>query len=57
MATADAMHRGIVMSTEERKRLNQGARELVRANDIARWITRQVQDLRDLAATPGLRAG
>jgi trehalose 6-phosphate synthase len=57
MATADAMHRGIVMSSEERKRLNEGAREVVRTNDIARWITRQVQDIRDLAATPGLRAG
>ncbi len=57
MAAADAMHRGIVMSAEERKRLNDGARAVVRANDIARWITRQVQDIRDLAATPGLRAG
>jgi trehalose 6-phosphate synthase len=57
MAAADAMHRGIVMSAEERKRLNDGARAVVRTNDIARWITRQVQDIRDLAATPGLRAG
>jgi trehalose 6-phosphate synthase len=57
MAAADAMHRGIVMSAEERKRLNEGARAVVRTNDIARWITRQVQDIRDLAATPGLRAG
>jgi trehalose 6-phosphate synthase len=57
MAAADAMHRGIVMSVEERKRLNEGARAVVRTNDIARWITRQVQDIRDLAATAGLRAG
>ncbi len=57
MAAADAMHRGIVMSAEDRKRLNEGARAVVRTNDIARWITRQVQDIRDLAATPGLRAG
>jgi len=57
MAAADAMHRAIVMSAEDRKRLNRGARDVVRANDIARWITRQVQDLRDLAATPSLRAG
>ncbi|HXJ47829.1 MAG TPA: trehalose-6-phosphate synthase, partial [Candidatus Acidoferrum sp.] len=54
VAAADAMHRGIVMSEQERKRLNQGAREVVRTNDIARWITRQVQDIRDLAATPRL---
>jgi trehalose 6-phosphate synthase len=57
MATADAMHRGIVMSVEEKKKRNEAAREVVRTNDITRWITRQVQDIRDLAATPGLRAG
>jgi trehalose-6-phosphate synthase len=45
------------MSVEERRRRNAAAREVVRTNDIARWITRQVQDIRDLAATPGLRAG
>jgi hypothetical protein len=32
--------------------LNEGAREVVRANDITRWISNQVQDLRDLVA-PG----
>jgi len=32
--------------------LNDGAREVVRANDITRWISRQVQDLRDLVMTP-----
>ena len=56
-ATANAMHQGIVMKAEDRRRLNEGAREVVRVNDIARWITRQVQDIRDLAAIPGLRAG
>ncbi len=54
-ATANAMHEGIVMSAEERRRRNQGARDVVRTSDIARWITRQVQDIRDLAATPGMR--
>jgi len=40
--------------------MNEAAREVVRANDIARWISNQVQDLRDLvapgraAARPGL---
>jgi trehalose 6-phosphate synthase len=57
MATADAMHRGILMSVEEKRRRNAAAREVVRTNDIARWITRQVQDIRDLVATPSLRAG
>jgi trehalose 6-phosphate synthase len=40
MATAEAMHRGLVMSVEERRRRNAAAREVVRTNDIARWITR-----------------
>jgi len=56
-ATANAMHQAIVMGIEEKRRRNEGAREVVRTNDIARWITRQVQDIRDLAAAPGLRAG
>jgi trehalose 6-phosphate synthase len=56
-STANAMHQGIVMAAEEKRRRNEAAREVVRQNDIARWITRQVQDIRDLAAAPGLRAG
>ncbi len=56
-ATANAMHQAIVMRVEERRRLNEGARDVVRTGDIARWITRQVQDIRDLTASPGLRAG
>jgi trehalose 6-phosphate synthase len=56
-ATANAMHQALVMGIDERRRRNEGAREVVRTNDIARWITRQVQDIRDLAAQPGLRAG
>ncbi|TMB98739.1 MAG: trehalose-6-phosphate synthase [Chloroflexi bacterium] len=50
-ATAAAMHAGLTMSDEERRRLNDGVREVVRTNDIARWISRQVQDLRDLVAS------
>jgi len=56
-ATANAMHQAVVMGLDEKRRRNEGAREVVRTNDIARWITRQVQDIRDLAAAPGLRAG
>jgi trehalose 6-phosphate synthase len=56
-STANAMHEALVMGAEERSRRNEAAREVVRTNDIARWITRQVQDIRDLAASPGLRAG
>jgi trehalose 6-phosphate synthase len=56
-ATAEAMHQGLMMSSEERRKRIEGAREVVRTNDISRWITRQVQDIRDLVAMPGLRAG
>ena len=54
-ASADAIYRGLVMSAEERRRRNEGARDVVRTNDISRWISRQVQDIRDLVAAPGLR--
>jgi trehalose-6-phosphate synthase len=46
------MYAGLTMSLEDRRRLNDGAREVVRSNDITRWISRQVQDLRDLVMTP-----
>jgi hypothetical protein len=36
--------------------MNEAARDVVLANDIARWISNQVQDLRDLLA-PGREAG
>ena len=45
------------MGAAERRRRHEAARDVVRTNDIARWITRQVQDIRDLTATPGLRVG
>jgi trehalose-6-phosphate synthase len=38
------------MAAEDRKRMNELARTVVRTNDIARWISNQVQDLRDLVA-------
>ncbi len=56
-ATAEAIHEGLMTGIEERRKRNEAARNVVRTNDIARWITRQVQDIRDLVATPGLRAG
>jgi trehalose 6-phosphate synthase len=52
VATADAMYAGLAMAADERHRMNEAAREVVRTNDIARWISNQVQDLRDLVA-PG----
>jgi len=56
-ATAEAIYTGLTMSADERKRRNEAARDVVRTNDISRWLTRQVQDIRDLVAVPGLRAG
>ncbi len=47
-ATAAAMYAGLTMSLEDRHRMNGLAKEVVRTNDIARWISNQVQDLRDL---------
>jgi trehalose 6-phosphate synthase len=51
-ATAAAMYAGLTMESEQRRRMNEAARDVVRANDIARWISNQVQDIRDLVA-PG----
>ncbi len=56
-ATAEAIYQGLTMSADERRTRSEAAREVVRTNDISRWITRQVQDIRDLVAIPGLRAG
>jgi trehalose 6-phosphate synthase len=52
-ATAAAMLAALRMETEDRHRLNEGAREVVRTSDIARWISRQVQDIRELVLAPG----
>ncbi|HEV2414547.1 MAG TPA: trehalose-6-phosphate synthase [Candidatus Dormibacteraeota bacterium] len=49
-ATAGQLYAGLTMPVEERRAMNQRAREVVRNNDIARWISNQVQDLRDLVA-------
>ena len=51
-ATAEAMHRGLTMSLDDRRRLNEAARNVIKTNDIARWIGRQVQDLRELVLRP-----
>lgn len=56
-ATAAAMFAGLTMAQEDRHRLNEEAREVVRTNDIARWISGQVQDLRDLVSRPSPLSG
>ena len=51
-ATAAAMYAALTMSAEERQRRSEAASLVVRTNDIARWISRQVQDLRELVLDP-----
>ncbi len=53
-ATAAAMYAALTMNVEERRRMNEGARTVVRTNDITRWISNQVQDLRDLTRATAL---
>ena len=47
-ATAEALFAGLTLAPEDRRAMNERARDVVRNNDIARWISNQVQDLRDL---------
>jgi trehalose 6-phosphate synthase len=56
-STSESIYEGLMMAGEERRKRNEAARNVVKINDISRWITRQVQDIRDLVSTPGLRAG
>ena len=47
-ATAEALYMGLIMDLRERKARAERIRDTVRANDITRWITTQLQDLREL---------
>jgi trehalose 6-phosphate synthase len=46
--TADALHLALTMDVEQRRQRQEGIRDTVRTNDIARWIALQLQDLREL---------
>ena len=46
--TADALYQGLVMEPRQRKARMRRIREVVRVNDITRWISLQLQDLREL---------
>ncbi|MBV8195679.1 MAG: trehalose-6-phosphate synthase [Candidatus Dormibacteraeota bacterium] len=46
--TADALHRGLMMDARQRRARSKRIRDTVRTNDITRWITLQLQDLREL---------
>jgi trehalose 6-phosphate synthase len=47
-ATAEALYLGLIMDETERKARIERIRDTVRTNDITRWITSQLQDLREL---------
>ncbi len=60
-ATADALREALVTPLATRRARVNSIRQRVRANDIGRWLSLQVRDLRDLvppadAALPGFPA-
>jgi len=48
--TAEALYLSIRMDEAQRAARAERIRDTVRANDITRWITSQLQDLRELIA-------
>ena len=49
-ATADALYRALTMDVRQRRARMNRIRESVRQNDVAGWISAQLQDIRDLTA-------
>jgi trehalose 6-phosphate synthase len=47
-ATAEALHRALLMDPVERHARLERMRAIVQQNDVARWISAQLQDIRDL---------
>ncbi len=47
-ATAEALHRALLMDGAERHARLEKMRAVVEQNDVARWISAQLQDIRDL---------
>src|SRR5713101_1333013 len=47
-ATAQALHRALLMDPAERHERAEKMRAVVQQNDVARWISAQLQDIRDL---------
>jgi trehalose 6-phosphate synthase len=52
--TAKALHRALQMSQAERSERSIAINQVVAANDVARWIRHQLEDIRSL--TPPQRA-
>jgi trehalose 6-phosphate synthase len=55
--TAEALYEALQMPVEERRRRGQMVRRIVRSNDINRWVSLQIRDLRDLVRPPTAQAG
>ena len=51
-ATAQALHRALLMDPVERHARAEKMRAVVQQNDVARWISAQLQDIRDLVVEP-----
>ncbi len=50
--TAEALHAGLKMSRRERAERRNAIKEQVATNDIGRWLSLQLRDLRDLVPPP-----
>jgi trehalose 6-phosphate synthase len=51
--TAQALHRALQMSPPDRAQRSDSINQLVAANDVARWIRHQLEDIRSI--TPPVR--
>ncbi len=51
LETAEALYKALTLSSEERKRLAQMARQEVERNDLATWIRQQLDDINTLLMT------
>jgi trehalose 6-phosphate synthase len=51
-ATADALHQALTAPARARQNWTEAIQQHVRANDIGRWISLQIRDLRDLLPPP-----
>ncbi len=48
---ADAMYAALTMPADERRAMLDGAADVVRSNDVGRWLRRQLGDLEEVIAT------
>jgi trehalose 6-phosphate synthase len=56
-ATAEALHAALTMPAATRQAHQEAIRRTVRANDVGRWLSLQIRDLRDLVTLPSRAAG